>query len=127
MPVLSGHVSQARSEGRIRMKGPLPAILLATVCLCLLSTLAGATTSDTFRCPNGAIISVNDRLSTVTLRCDAPTSVSKRSVTRGFVSGYYDVVEIEEWMYDLGPSLFVYYLTFENGVLVRIESGGYGK
>lgn len=109
------------------MKGPFSKIVLVAVCLCLLCTFAGATTSDTFRCPNGAIISVNDRLSTVTLRCDTPTSVSRRSVTRGLASGYYDVVEIEEWMYDLGPSLFVYYLTFENGVLVRIESGGYGK
>ncbi len=109
------------------MKGALSTILLAAVCICVLCSLAGATTSDTFRCPNGAIISVNDKLSTVTLRCDAPTSVSRRSVTRGLVSGYYDVVEIEEWTYDLGPSLFVYYLTFDNGVLVRIESGGYGK
>lgn len=109
------------------MKGALSTTLLAAVCICVLCGIADATTSDTFRCPNGAIIAINDRLSTVTLRCDAPTSLMRRSVTRGLVSGYYDVVEIEEWTYDLGPSLFVYYLTFENGVLVRIESGGYGK
>jgi hypothetical protein len=109
------------------MKGSFFTILLATVCVCFLCAFAGATTSDTFRCPNGSIISVNDRLSTVTLTCDAPTSVSRRSVTRGFASGYYDVVETVEWTYDFGPSFFVYYLTFENGILVRIESGGYGK
>jgi len=93
----------------------------------MLHSSAEATTSDTFRCPNGAIVSVNDRLSTVARKCDAPTSTARRSVTRGLAPyGYYEVVEIEEWTYNLGPSVFVYYLTFENGVLVRIESGGYG-
>jgi hypothetical protein len=80
-----------------------------------------------FRCPNGAIVRTNDRLLIVTLKCDAPTSVARRTVTRGLPSGYYDVVEIEEWTYNLGPSSFVYNLTFENGVLTRIESGGYGN
>ncbi|MHB8109886.1 MAG: DUF2845 domain-containing protein [Syntrophorhabdaceae bacterium] len=86
-----------------------------------------ATTSDTFRCPNGAIVAINDRVSTAGLRCDAPTVISRRTVTRGLPFGYFETVEIEEWTYNLGPSRFMYYLTFENGFLSRIDIGGYGE
>jgi len=58
------------------VKGVLSKTLLAAVCICVLCGIADATTSDTFRCPNGAIIAINDKLSTVALRCDAPTSVT---------------------------------------------------
>jgi hypothetical protein len=37
-----------------------------------------------------------------------------------------ETVEIEEWPYNLGPTSFMLYLTFENGRLTRIESGEYG-
>lgn len=35
-------------------------------------------------------------------------------------------VTVEVWAYDFGPSTFVRLLTFEDGTLVRIETGGYG-
>lgn len=102
-------------------------IVCTAAALCLLYSSAVATTSGTFRCPNGAIVAVHDRLSTVMLRCDAPTVISRRTVTRGLPFGYFETVEIEEWTYDLGPSSFMYYFTFENGFLERIESGTYGN
>lgn len=110
----------------MKRRSPLAAGL-AAIFLWLLCGSAGATTSDTFRCPNGAIVSTNDRLGTVARRCDAPTSVTRRTVTRGLPYGYFETVEVEEWTYNPGPSSFVYYLTFENGVLTRIEAGGYGN
>ncbi len=104
------------------------AAIIGTACaLCLLYFPVYATTSDTFRCPNGAIITVHDRLSTVMLKCDIPTVISRRTVTRGLPFGYYETVEIEEWTYNLGPSSFMYYLQFDNGFLERIESGTYGN
>jgi hypothetical protein len=36
-------------------------------------------------------------------------------------------VMVEEWLYDLGPQNFVRKLRFEDGVLVRIHTGWYGK
>ncbi|MEN6321862.1 MAG: DUF2845 domain-containing protein [Syntrophaceae bacterium] len=109
------------------MKRPLLASGLAAICACLfLYGAVSATTFNTFRCNNGAIVSINDKLASVTLKCDPPTSVVKRTVTRGLLSGYFETVEIEEWTYNLGSSRFIYYLTFENGELTRIESGGYG-
>jgi hypothetical protein len=35
-------------------------------------------------------------------------------------------VPLDEWTYDFGPDRLVQYLTFEQGLLVRISSGGYG-
>jgi hypothetical protein len=35
-------------------------------------------------------------------------------------------VMIEEWTYNLGPTRFIRYLTFENGKLVNISTGDYG-
>ena len=120
---------------RVRtMRSLFPAILAAIV-LGLLAFSAHATTSDTFRCPNGSLIHVNDKVSTVSMKCDPPTSVSRRTVagvstghlggTGYLYSGYYPV-EIEEWVYNLGPASFMMYLTFTNGLLTRIESGDYG-
>lgn len=108
------------------MKKPLLVTGLAAICMCLLCGFASATTSDTYRCSNGAIVAINDKLATVILKCDPPTTIVKRTLARGLLSGYFETVEIEEWTYNLGPSRFMYYLTFENGDLARIESGGYG-
>ena len=33
---------------------------------------------------------------------------------------------VEVWTYNFGSRTFVRYLEFENGTLVRIETGGYG-
>jgi hypothetical protein len=33
---------------------------------------------------------------------------------------------VEAWIYNFGPSEFIYYLTFVNGRLERIQAGGYG-
>jgi hypothetical protein len=37
-----------------------------------------------------------------------------------------ELIEIEEWVYNFGPTQFLRYLIFENGVLVEIETGAYG-
>ena len=35
-------------------------------------------------------------------------------------------MNVEEWTYNWGPTRFMSYLQFRNGVLERIHSGGYG-
>jgi hypothetical protein len=35
-------------------------------------------------------------------------------------------VPVEEWTYDFGPQRFIQFLTFEDGRLVRVQSGDYG-
>ena len=36
-------------------------------------------------------------------------------------------VQIYEWTYDFGPRKFIQFLTFEQGKLVNVKSGGYGS
>ena len=99
------------------MKRSLSEIILAVTIICLMSSSAPAMTSDNFRCPNGALIRVNDKLATVKMKCDPPTSAK----------AYYEAFEMEEWVYNLGPTSFVTYLTFRNGVLTNIQmSDEYG-
>jgi hypothetical protein len=108
------------------MTGSKPIILYMAIALGMVACPAFAAASDTFRCPGGAIIAVHDRLSAIASKCDAPTYISRRTITRGLPSGYFETIELEEWTYNLGSSRFIYYLTFENGFLERIESGTYG-
>ena len=35
-------------------------------------------------------------------------------------------VDVEEWVYNLGPTRFMRILRFENGILKSIRNGGYG-
>jgi hypothetical protein len=37
-----------------------------------------------------------------------------------------ELVKVEEWEYNLGPTRFIRYLRFENGRLIRITEGNYG-
>ena len=62
------------------MKRSLSEVILAVAMICLISSSAPAMTHDTFRCPNGRIIHINDKLETVKLKCDPPTSATKRNV-----------------------------------------------
>jgi hypothetical protein len=39
----------------------------------------------------------------------------------------WQAVAVEVWTYDLGPNRFVRTLRFEDGVLVNIDAGWYGK
>ena len=61
-------------------------------------------------------------------------SVQKRITFRcadgsGWCSGMIAdevVIPVDEWTYDFGSQRFVRYLTFEDGKLLRVRSGGYG-
>jgi hypothetical protein len=113
------------------MKRSLLEIILALTMVCLISSSVPAMTHDIFRCPNGTLVRINDKLATVIMKCDPPTSATKRSVAASpspypLYIVYYLPAETDEWVYNLGPSSFMTYLTFTNGVLTNIESGGYG-
>ena len=113
------------------MKNSFSNVVMAVTIICLISTTVFATTHNTFRCPNGRIIHINDKLETVRMKCDPPTSATKRTVATYPApyppyTVYYEPADVEEWIYNLGPSSFIMYLTFTNGVLTNIESGEYG-
>jgi hypothetical protein len=67
-------------------------------------------------------------------RCGEPALREEKQVTSsafgsagaGPVTGGSAGAGVEVWTYNFGSRTFVRYLEFENGVLVRVETGGYG-
>jgi hypothetical protein len=113
------------------VKRLLSEIVLAVTIVCLISSSVSAMTHDIFRCPNGALVRINDKLATMLMKCDRPTSATHRNVAAypspdPLYIVYYVPAETDEWVYKLGPTSFITYLTFTNGVLTNIETGEYG-
>jgi hypothetical protein len=79
----------------------------------------GAARAEGFRCPDGGLVSVGDTKADVRAKCGEPkerkvvTSLPCRKLGRC-------PVDIEEWLYDFGPTQFVRLLTFDAGRLARI-------
>ena len=119
-------------------------ILLSLIFLAAASQ--GETFGNDFRCGN-KLVSVGDRKFEVLTKCGEPTYRDVRYEKRVKRDLYRDLfpprepreseryrdplfveemVAVEEWVYNFGSLQFVRYLTFENGILVNIETGDYG-
>lgn len=96
------------------------ALLLA--CGCPVTALA-----DSFRCPNGALVSPGQSVSEVAIHCDAPSGRTTRTESEAGPGGATILVTVEEWTYNEGPRKFVHLLMFRNGVLTDVNTLGYGK
>ena len=67
-----------------------------------------------------------DRRTTLTLSADSAT-VAGREITRQRVRHYgHSEVVVERWIYNLGPRQLMREITFENGVVVKVATMGYG-
>lgn len=110
----------------------------------VLSTSASAR-ADSLSC-DGRIVSTGDSRYEVKATCGEPDDAVQRVEYRtvsGRVAGpcskeggkircsqtREQVVEVvvDEWLYDFGRNRFIEYLTFEQGRLVSIRTGSYGK
>jgi len=98
---------------------------VAIVAFCFFLTAAAAH-ADNFRCPNGNIVSTGDSLSTVAIKCDAPTFVtrSEEPVSHRGTSVH---AQDEEWTYNEGAHRFIHTLVFHNGTLIQVRSEGFGR
>jgi len=95
---------------------------------------------------NYRIVSTGDTRYQVRATCGEPDDAIQRveyRTARGRVAGPCTRVQgklrcegtrehvieviIDEWVYDFGRYRFMEYLTFEQGRLVRIETGSYGR
>ena len=101
-----------------------------------------ARADDGFRCGSGRLVSVGDGMKQVRDRCGEPDYVTTRTERRTVKYRYSrrvgnveeSVVEerevdvpLDEWTYDLGPSAFIRYVTFESGRVIGIATGDYGR
>jgi hypothetical protein len=106
----------------------------------LVAATAGA---DGMRCGN-RLISTGDSTYDVRSRCGEPRDATRRTETRterrrvrvACANGEARCereqevsaeVVVDEWTYDFGPQRFVHYLTFLDGKLARVATGGYGS
>lgn len=116
--------------------------LVALVVALLWFSPLAARADDGFRCGNGRLVSVGDGMKQVRDRCGDPDYVTTRTERRAIKHRYTrrvgnveeSIVEeqevevpLDEWTYDLGPSAFIRYVTFENGRVIGITTGDYGR
>ena len=117
-------------------------LLVTTITLVLLLT---STSAFGFRCGRKLVIE-NMHEAQVLKACGAPTTSRhlgyatrgnyipvRRSISSGVTTehfpgyGHYtEEVELTEYVYNFGPRKFMRRLTFEAGILVNIETIGYG-
>ena len=64
---------------------------------------------------DGGTVSPGDTEHSVREKCGNPQKVSREDVDSPII-----------WFYNFGPSEFVYYVTITNGIVERIQVGGYG-
>jgi hypothetical protein len=97
--------------------------------------------SEGFRCPPGRVVSRGDHMVEVRKRCGEPDFVTQRTdkrkvkvKVRRWVEGVMEevseerVVEVlvDEWTYDFGPRRFLRFVSFEDGRVIGVRTGGYG-
>ena len=95
----------------------------------------------TLRC-QGRIVSIGDTQSEVLEKCGKPDEVTQREESpNSYISQIFDYeqeryiapklikgpIRVELWTYDFGPTRFIRYLRFENGKLIKIETGDKGS
>lgn len=109
------------------MKSWLPIVLLAFA--------ASAARADALRCGTKLVTEGNTR-SEVLAKCGEATEIEHRSVWRQpvvwingrpFHVGNGPIeIPVELWLYNLGPNKFMRRVHFEDGLVVKIETLGYG-
>ena len=92
--------------------------ILLTLLLMVISGQALA-----LRC-GGRIIEIDDRNHRVRYLCGDPSYIDEFDQAVGVYP--YQIQHVEVWTYNFGKSRFMQELIFENGVLRRINTLGYG-
>jgi len=90
-------------------------IMMSIMAVHILSNTSPALDSASDMQCGTEIVSVGASRFDVKEKCGEPTSIE---LSQGYGT--------EQWIYNFGPTEFVYYLTFVNGTLEQIEVGGYG-
>ncbi len=107
-----------------------------------LLTATSVVMASDFNC-GARIVTIRDRKNDVLRKCGEPSYVEVWEEVRikrdlGFRLSetemgldrspllIKELVTVEEWEYNFGPSRFIRYLRFENGRLIRITEGDYG-
>jgi hypothetical protein len=121
-------------QHRTRVSG-LPMTGRLLLCAALASLLSMPAGADALRCGT-RLISEGDSRAQVEARCGAPADIIRRTRFaapiiwrhgRPYRVGDSAIeVIVEEWTYNLGPQRFMRRVRFEDGVVVAVDTLGYG-
>lgn len=125
-----------RDELRTQPPGAgVPATVGLLLCLALALLPASPAAADALRCGT-RLVTDGDTRAQVEARCGAPADISRRTRLaapivwrhgRPYRIGDGAIeVEIEEWTYNLGPQRFMRRVRFEDGLVVAVDTLGYG-
>jgi len=101
------------------------------------ASLLGSTAAEAMHCQQ-RLVRVGANGAQVLELCGDPREIVQRTETRSqtvqrqapdgtIISQTFTVtVAVEQWTYDFGPQRFMRRLMFEDGVLLRIDTLGYG-
>ena len=113
-------------------------VWLAALSLSFLTLLPSSADAATLRCGN-QLVADGASKSDVLLKCGEPMAKESRTESVGDKlkqrgeDGTSTTTEktviktIEEWTYNFGPNRLIQVVVFENGKLVDVRSGGYGR
>lgn len=99
-------------------------LMLAGQLFLQLPATSDAQQTGTMRCRNG-IVSINDTIPDVVKKCGLPAFQDRREET--FPGGQrhsrsFEIITVDDWIYNFGPQEFTYEVIFHNGRVARIES-----
>lgn len=114
------------------------------VILCTLFLACTVLEAEAFRCRGGGLVSEGDSKAKVILECGDPMLKEKvaqvetvssveeekkdrKKGSRKKVVGKKKKLTVERWSYNCGENDFIYHLSFQGGILKRVETAGRGK
>jgi hypothetical protein len=113
------------------MNAAIRSLAVAAVTLAALPTPAAG--ADSLRCAGG-LVSAGDARLDLLARCGPPDLRDRRVDERWTIAGKEGAavgrrvsVVVEEWSYDFGPNAFTCLVRLENGRIVAMERGTYGR
>ncbi len=102
---------------------------------CLGVAALAAAPAHAFRC-GSQLVHDGDSRAAVAAKCGEPTEISRSAILRKpvfwvggrryHVSGDFVEIPVEQWLYNLGPRKLMRRVRFEDGLVVEIETLGYG-
>jgi hypothetical protein len=114
-------------------------LLLSLICVLLFQNNVAA---DSYMRCQGRLVSIGDTKAEVSDKCDHPDKRDQWEENHNStVSQIYDYkteryiapkrikqpIRMERWTYIMGPNKLIRYLYFQNGELIKIETGERGK
>jgi hypothetical protein len=97
----------------------------AALLLMMILGVPSLAAAESIRCGNRIIMRGSSSAELASF-CGDPAQVSKSSSYSSGAVGSVEQIDVEIWTYNFGPNQFMERVRIENGLVVQIDSLGYG-